>query len=616
MNGTSGLQEVRSSPPRLPSNRLLHEQQLEFGTGSGHLFRTHNLIALSTGINTKKTVSDTFPRSLMGRTHRLAWLLIIMTPLFFVSPVFGIAEDIVYLVPPSDQSDPDPYKVSLPFDPIPIGCNNGPGCRTADHFDWHITLEGDLAESVTLDFTNFPFNRGESIGLGGNIEPVVVGSSVSVYRVTRGESDVLHLASPAQIRTQPDTHWPAGRVKGITINKHILMQLLSTPVRHNGNEVLGTVQVVIIQRIGEVTVGKRRLSLVFDWRWAEKTRCCNDPSDRVDLPLKLGTGSVDNAVIMIDGRRAQGWTNDEIFRDSGTATALVGNYLTDDNLCPESSNGQQCRSEVAVFEKHHALRLDTPVFVWTDRPIDVHTMSSPTPLLTVPVKMWVLWENANSTTPPSTTTEDLAIAWVDKANQLYDRTRCGIQFEISSIENKVPEATRTNIPNTYRTLQQVACEESEINSLKAWVGYSAHTVNVYFTATVSSTERGFTCTNFNANVILIRTPQAMASDETLAHELGHTLGLDHTSKEDSTGHVTSIDYNNDTVPDFDGTNLMWEGGLNRNKVSLGQCFRCNVNSWSALYENNIPNAIFTGKTPRDCFGNDDNFNCPRLNQSE
>ena len=35
MNGTSGLQEVRSSPPRLPSNRLLHEQQPRFGIGSG-----------------------------------------------------------------------------------------------------------------------------------------------------------------------------------------------------------------------------------------------------------------------------------------------------------------------------------------------------------------------------------------------------------------------------------------------------------------------------------------------------------------------------------------------------------------------------------------------------
>jgi len=60
MNGTSGFQEVRSSISRSPSYRLLHEQQPQFGTGSWHLLRTHDLIALSTDISTKQeTVPDT-----------------------------------------------------------------------------------------------------------------------------------------------------------------------------------------------------------------------------------------------------------------------------------------------------------------------------------------------------------------------------------------------------------------------------------------------------------------------------------------------------------------------------------------------------------------------------
>jgi len=54
MNGTSGFQEVRSSTSRSPSYRLLHEQQPQFGTGAWHLLRTHDFIALSSGISTKR----------------------------------------------------------------------------------------------------------------------------------------------------------------------------------------------------------------------------------------------------------------------------------------------------------------------------------------------------------------------------------------------------------------------------------------------------------------------------------------------------------------------------------------------------------------------------------
>jgi len=54
MNGTSGFQEVQSSTSRSPSYQFLHEQQHLFGTGAWHPLRTHNLIALSTGISSKQ----------------------------------------------------------------------------------------------------------------------------------------------------------------------------------------------------------------------------------------------------------------------------------------------------------------------------------------------------------------------------------------------------------------------------------------------------------------------------------------------------------------------------------------------------------------------------------
>ncbi len=54
MNGTSGFQEVRSSTSRSSTYRLLHEQRHHLGTGARRLLRTHDLIARSIGIRTKR----------------------------------------------------------------------------------------------------------------------------------------------------------------------------------------------------------------------------------------------------------------------------------------------------------------------------------------------------------------------------------------------------------------------------------------------------------------------------------------------------------------------------------------------------------------------------------
>jgi hypothetical protein len=54
MNGTSGFQEVQVFTPRSQSYRFLHEQRPQFGTGSWHFLRTHELIALSTDISSKR----------------------------------------------------------------------------------------------------------------------------------------------------------------------------------------------------------------------------------------------------------------------------------------------------------------------------------------------------------------------------------------------------------------------------------------------------------------------------------------------------------------------------------------------------------------------------------
>jgi len=72
MNGTSGFQAVWASTSRSHSHRFLHEQRPQFGTGSWPLFRTHDLIALSAGISTKReTVPDTVSIPQVGKRYTL-----------------------------------------------------------------------------------------------------------------------------------------------------------------------------------------------------------------------------------------------------------------------------------------------------------------------------------------------------------------------------------------------------------------------------------------------------------------------------------------------------------------------------------------------------------------
>ena len=54
-------QEVQSFTTRSSTNRLLDEQQHQFGTGSWHISCAHNLIAHATVTSTKqKKAPDTF----------------------------------------------------------------------------------------------------------------------------------------------------------------------------------------------------------------------------------------------------------------------------------------------------------------------------------------------------------------------------------------------------------------------------------------------------------------------------------------------------------------------------------------------------------------------------
>lgn len=266
-----------------------------------------------------------------------------------------------------------------------------------------------------------------------------------------------------------------------------------------------------------------------------------------DSIVIVGNTTNDNAVLLVDGRRSN-CRNDEVWR--GTGAVLVGNLRS-----PHS-----CNSEIVVFTNHYAMQLNENVAMWTNASGDVVSLPRLDRPLSVPVQVWVVQG-------PFPATQAQALTDIARGNQLYGTMNCGIQFTVT-----VRDATAD--PQAPNNLVR-RCDQA--STLRSDVGFTPGRINVYYIAEaknqLNQTGRGAWCgskvlvpspTEDDKNTILVST--GLADNETLAHEVGHALTLDHTNP----------------FPSIPNTNLMNSGGLSRDSLTEGQCFRCNVNDESAV----------------------------------
>ena len=277
-----------------------------------------------------------------------------------------------------------------------------------------------------------------------------------------------------------------------------------------------------------------------------------EPPDTINLGAASGSSA---ATVLLDGRRAS-CVDDELKTGSGT--------LSVDNVMTPGT----CSSEVAVFAEGHSMQLLAPVSSWTDSGGDVVNVAM-NGLAKVPLAVWIMF--------PGPTREAEVALEVNRAAELFDTQRCGAEFN----------ATVTDVSQSTFDIELLDTTCTRSADLKK-VGFQSGKVNVYYLRTVDGNQ-GQRCEDGSSDLLLVG---AMINDgETLAHELGHALSLGHW---------------NDTQP-ATGSNLMLSPASGRNSLTLGQCFRTNVNAGSLLNRSGIR----TGPT-RSCPDGSQNSSCPSL----
>ena len=258
-------------------------------------------------------------------------------------------------------------------------------------------------------------------------------------------------------------------------------------------------------------------------------------NDEIHLTSVAGS---DSATLVLKGRRA-GCFKDEMAQ--GWPKVLVRNLL---------STGR-CRSEVCAFAKNNAMTLKT-VSEWSDAPGDVVPVAMQARYV-VPLNIFIMSGDVVSHSPVVRQNE--ARMNVLRASQFYDDNQCGIEFSIGVLK----DATSGNFD--WELLRE-GCTEN-VEKFKAVDEQTASKgVNVFYTDGSSDT-LGEMCRDGTSAVIVI---SKYSDNEVLAHELGHALSLEHTN----------------SVPGMPLADLMRISPSSPDTLTIGQCYRMNVDSMSVL----------------------------------
>lgn len=441
--------------------------------------------------------------------------------------------------------------------PIPVGCeviDCCPGCPDTGVIDWHVRVEGDFVDSVSLEFEDLSLQAMQQLSVAGKARTL----EENRILLSRGESTIAGF--DVSVKDRPPTAFPRLQVNS-SLARQVLNQVQQS--RETPQKDFGRATLVIEQKLGPVVVNEFILDYVIS--------SCLPPSppgpptsppgpptpppaveDVIDLENNRGN---DRAVVFLDGRRGSlggptGCSNDEIWK--GNDVISIGNVLSNFPFPPPI-----CNQELVVFSDDDTMGI---LRLFPTNTAGNRFVARLDNLLRAPMTIWIMRQ-------PFSITASRAEMDVSRADTVFNTSNCGIDFQ------RIPfnSVDSTNDPDT-DDLLDANCGQAA--ALRNRLGFTAGQLNVYYLDDPGA--RGWWCGN---NTIIVGSG---ADNETLSHEIGHAFSL---------GHTNNVDFDENGVNDFPSTNIMWGGSLGRQKFSESQCFRMNVNTNSTLNTNGVRSGV-------------------------
>lgn len=402
---------------------------------------------------------------------------------------------------------------------VPVGCevvDCCPGCPGGlDRINWRIHVEGAPLESLTLKFNRLPKDIAAGLKLGGtaqgSAERMLIGRGMGT--ISGLPIEIAGRAPVAQLEVGLDQAWMQDQAKkGESAD---VGDVGDGDGSDNGH-------IIIEQYYGKYRVNEYKLKYRFPL-------CPRPLGDRIVLQ---NNASADSASVLVDARRAAGCVEEESRRGGGIIG--MGNVLANAG----------CRSEVAVFSDDDAMRLVESVGVWTNALGDTLNVNLTPDRLMAPVDVWLARPGALAT----------AAGDINNANLLYNTNNSGIGF--------VP--TFRFVSGDPVAVAAIGTGCANAPGLLGSAFFTPGRLNVYY---VNGAFTGINC-GASRNIQYVGTT---ANNQTLAHEFGHSMSLDHTNGN----------------PAFPVTNVMIGGGAGRTHFSDGQSFRMNAHCSSTLNVNGV-----------------------------
>jgi hypothetical protein len=408
--------------------------------------------------------------------------------------------------------------------PVPVGCeviDCCPSCPGADSLDWYIQIQGDLVESLRLEFENLPPDAARKVTTKGK----VIRTDKNIF-VTKSREAIIY-GLPGDMKGRPPVAIPR-----LVMNEKRLKELMSSDMDADFDY---KVSVSIAQKLGPVVVNEYTLEFILGRCYPYNA--IHRPQDRVDLDNNTGA---DRAIVMLTGRRSTGCIGvDREFQNTENII-YIGNMLSND----------PCTAESVVFSDDDAMEIISPTTTWTDYRGDELEVDL-NPRIMMPVNIVLARAGALADA-----TNDIA-----NADFLYNINNSGIGFNATIQDVSGNAAAVATITGNAR------CGAANLNDIQGSAYYNANELNAYYVP------GGFTASNC-VNDRLVVFVGTGANPASLAHEFGHAFSL--------FGNTTTGGHTNG-MAGFGNNNIMWGGGPGtRDHFSVGQAFRFNINNTSSL----------------------------------